>query len=105
MTDAPPVPALAQSTWTTRRAMATWSFCIGLWSTMVFWWYPYSIFVSSMGLLLGMLSLVMGWKAGREGQNLALGGVILCGNVLAMTFIVYRGMQYWFGDLSYPIYP
>jgi len=94
-----------QSLWTTRRAMATWSFCIGLWSTMVFWWYPYSIFVATMGLLIGSLSLAMGWRAGRDRENLALGGVLLCGNTLFMTVLVYRGMQWFFGDLTNPIYP
>ena len=102
---APAAPTVTPSHWTTRRAMAMWSFCIGLWSTLVFWWYPYSIFVATAGLILGSLSLIMGWKAGKDGENLALAGVVLCGNTLAMTFLVYRGMQLFFGDIVSPIYP
>jgi hypothetical protein len=102
---ASPPPALTPATWTTRRAIATWSFCIGLWSTAVFWWYPYSVFVATMGLILGMVSLAMGWKAGKDGENLAIGGVLLCGNTLALTVAVYRGMQVFFGDLTVPTFP
>jgi hypothetical protein len=103
--DTPPTASLTPSHWTTRRAMAMWSFCIGLWSTLVFWWYPYSIFVATVGLVLGSLSILMGWKAGRDGENYAIGGVLLCSNTVGLAFIVYRGMQLWFGDLSWPVFP
>jgi hypothetical protein len=103
--DAVPTTDFTPATWTTRRAMAMWSFCIGLWSTVVFWWYPYSIFVATVGLLLGMLSLVMGWKAGKDGENYALGGVLLCANTLGLAIVVYRGMQLFFGDLSSFVFP
>ena len=105
MTETPTAPSITPATWTTRRGIATWSFCIGLWSTLVFWWYPYSIFVATVGLVLGLVSLAMGWKAGKDGENLALIGVLLCGNTLALTVLVYRGMQAFFGDLTQIIYP
>lgn len=105
MTETPAPVRITPVTWTTRRAMATWSFAIGLWSTAVFWWYPYSICVASVGLFLGLLSLVMGWRAGKDGENLALGGVALCANTLMLTVLVFRGMQLYFGDIASPIYP
>jgi hypothetical protein len=105
MTEAPAQPKITPATWTTRRAIATWSFCIGLWSTIVFWWYPYSIFVATVGLTLGLLSLLMGWRAGKDGENLAWGGVLLCANTLFLATVVYRGMQLYFGDLSSPVFP
>jgi hypothetical protein len=58
-----------------------------------------------VGLLLGLLSLAMGWRAGKDGENLALGGVALCANTLTLTVLVFRGMQLFFGDLTSPIYP
>jgi hypothetical protein len=105
MTETPPAPEVTPVTWTTRRGIAAWSFCIGLWTTLVFWWYPYSVFAATVGLLLGLLSLVMGWRAGKNGENLALGGVLLCGNVLALTILVYRGAQMFYGDLASFVYP
>ena len=63
-------PAVTPVTWTTRRGIATWSFCIGLWTTLVFWWYPYSVFAALTGLILGLLSLAMGWRAGKDGDTL-----------------------------------
>lgn len=103
----PPSLPLANDpvTWTTRRGMATWSFAIGMWSMLVFWWYPYSLFVSGVGLILGVLSLIMGWKGGKDGENLALGGVALCSLTLVSALTLYRGMQLFFGDLSTPIAP
>ena len=104
--DAPPAaPTITPSHWTTRRAMAMWSFCIGLWSTMVFWWYPYSVFVATVGLILGSLSIVMGWRAGRNGEHFAIGGVLLCMNTLGLAFMAYRGVQLFYGDLSWPEFP
>lgn len=105
MTEAPATPRITPATWTTRRAIATWSLCIGLWSTAVFWWYPYSIFVATTGLVLGLVSLVMGWRAGKDGENLAIGGVLLCANTIFMATVVYRGMQLYFGDLTAPVFP
>jgi hypothetical protein len=98
-----PMPTLTPATWTTRRAMAMWSLCIGLWSTLTFWWYPYGIMIALVGLVLGSISLLMGWKAGKDGENYAFGGVILCSNTIFMAVIVYRGMQWWFGDLTTPV--
>jgi len=102
---APPPPATDRVTWTTRRGIAAWSFAVGLWSLAVFWWYPYSLFVSSCGLVLGLISLIAGWRGGKDGENLALAGVIMCSITIGTTLTVFRGMQLFFGDLSTPIAP
>jgi hypothetical protein len=76
--------------------MATASFCLGLWGDLVFWWYPFGICIATMGLIFGLISLGLGIRAGRDGENLALGGVLLSLNAIIMALIVYRGMQFFF---------
>lgn len=105
MTDTPQMTSITPVTWTTRRGIATFSFAVGLWSSLVFWWYPYSVFIATVGLVLGLVSLAMGWRAGKDGENLAIVGVLLCANTLAVTVVLYRGMQAFFGDLTTLIYP
>ena len=105
MTETPSAPTITPVTWTTRRGIAMWSFAVGLWTTVVFWWYPYSIFASTVGLVLGLVSLVMGWRAGKDGEHYAWGGVFLCANVLLMNFLVFRGVQMFYHDLTSPIFP
>jgi hypothetical protein len=106
-THSPPAPPPSDEyvTWTTRRGLATWSFAVGVWSCLVFWWYPYSIFVASFGLVLGLLSLVRGWYGGLDRENLALAGVAMCSVTIGTTLTFYRGMQLFFGDLSTPVAP
>lgn len=102
---APPPPADDRVLWTTRRGIAAWSFAVGVWSLFVFWWYPYSLFVSSCGLFLGLIALARGWRGGKDGENLALAGILMCSITIGTTLTVFRGMQLFFGDLSTPVAP
>jgi hypothetical protein len=104
---APPAhsPPLAPPQSTTRRGIAAWSFASGIWSCFVFWWYPYSLFIAGLGLVLGLIALARGWRGGKDGENLALAGVVMCAAVIGTTLTVYRVMQMFFNDLSVPIAP
>jgi hypothetical protein len=104
--DTPPSPPLnAYVASTTRRGIATWSFAIGIWSCLVFWWYPYSLFVATCGLVLGVVSLIGNWRGGYNRENLALAGVAMCLVTIVTTLTFYRGLQLFFGDLNTPIAP
>ncbi|MGL4424596.1 MAG: hypothetical protein ACRCZF_28340 [Gemmataceae bacterium] len=96
-------PHMVQAT--TRRGMAAASFCLGLWSLLVFWWYPYSIFVATAGMILGSIAVVKNWRGGKDGENLAIVGCVLCSITIGTALTVYRVMQVYFGDLSTPIAP
>jgi hypothetical protein len=89
---------------TTRRGIATASFCLGLWSNLVFWWYPYSLFVATIGIILGSIAVVRNWRGGKDGENLALAGVILNSITIGVVLSVYRVLQVYF-EGSYPVVP
>ena len=90
---APPHPvALTPLTATTRRGIATASFCLGLWGTLVFWWYPFGMAITGMALVLGLLSLALGIRAGKDGENLALYGVGLALTGQGLAWASYRFM-------------
>jgi hypothetical protein len=86
------------------RGMATASFCLGCWSDLTFWWYPFGLSVAVVAVVLGLITLALGVRAGREGQNLALGGVLLGANAFFMAATVYRGMQFFFEGIT-PLLP
>lgn len=81
---------------TTRRGMAAASLCFGFWSGLVFWWYPYSIFIAVVGLTLGVVAKLMGVKVERHGADLAVIGIVLNSMTLGTTFAVYRMLQFYF---------
>ena len=97
----PPTPATA----TTRRGLATASFSLGLWGTLVFWWYPFGSVIAFVGLLLGLGTLAAGIRAGKDGEDLALGGVLLGSTGVGFGVASYRFMQIAFeGGTSFPFY-
>jgi hypothetical protein len=102
---APPPPTDDYVAGTTRRGLATWSFAVGVWSCLVVWWYPYSLFVSSAGLVIGLIALVAGWRGGKDRENLALAGVVMCVITIGAALTFHRAMQLFFGDLSTPVAP
>ena len=70
----------------------------------MFWWYPYAAFISIAGLVLGSIAVVKDWRGGREGENLAIVGCVLCSITLGSTFAVYRLMQVYFEGYT-PTFP
>lgn len=73
--------------------MAGASIGLGFFSMVVFWWYPFSPILSSVGLALGMYCLFRGVK-GPRGENFALGGVALCATSLSMTVTLNWVLRY-----------
>jgi hypothetical protein len=88
-------------THTTRRGMATASFSLGFWGTAIFWWYPFGMALCAVGLALGLISLALGIRAGKDGENIGLLGVIFCSVGLGLSVTVYRFWQLAFsGSLT-----
>ena len=58
----PPVaaPAMFDKSGTTLRGMATASFCLGCWSDLTFWWYPFGLSVAVVAIGLGLFTLALG---------------------------------------------
>jgi hypothetical protein len=84
----------------TMRGMATVSFCFGCWSSLVFWWYPYGLFVGMMAVILGVVTLALGVRAGLRRENLAFYGVLMGMNACGLAFACYRGVQFFFEGSS-----
>ncbi len=91
---------ITPATHTTRRGLATASFCLGIWSCLTFWWYPFGLMMGTAGLFLGVLSLAMGWRAGKDGENLAIYGVGYCCVCLGAATSAYRVVQFYFEGIT-----
>ena len=99
-----PVQKTTPITHTTRRAIATSSMTLGVWACLVFWWYPFGLFMGSTAAALAMLSIALGWRAGKEGQHLAWFGLFFGGSAAGMSVASYRFMQLVF-EGSLPLNP
>jgi hypothetical protein len=60
---------------------------------IVFFWTPFSSFLSSVGLVLGLVSLVRGVR-GYRGENFALAGTALCAVSLSITVTLTQALRY-----------
>lgn len=100
----PAVAHMTPATWTTRRGLATASFCLGLWGSLVFWWIPFGLAISSVGSTLAVLSIFMGWRAGKDGEHLAWLGLLFGGSGASMAVASYWFMQTAF-EGTWPRFP
>ncbi len=91
-----PQPRRTPITATTQRGLATASFAIGMWGLLVFWWYPFGMFLATVGLVLGLFTLALGIRAGRLGENIALLGVVFSAIGIGLAVGLYRFVQYAF---------
>jgi hypothetical protein len=66
---------------------------LGFFSMCVFWWFPFSPIISTVGLTLGLISLARGAR-GPRGENFAFGGVALCATSLSMTITLNFVLRY-----------
>jgi hypothetical protein len=80
--------------WTTRRGIATASFALGLWGTLVFWWYPFGITISSIATTLALISIIMGWRSGQNGFHLAWLGLFFGFSGINLAVLAYRFAQF-----------
>jgi hypothetical protein len=60
----------------------------------VFWWYPFSFLLASVGFTLGVISLVVGLRGGLRGENLALVGTLLCATTLGVVVTLNNVIRY-----------
>ena len=97
-------PKTTPITHTTRRAIGAASMCLGIWSCLVFWWYPFGLMVGATATALAMTAILMGWRAGKEGQHLAWFGLFFGGSGAGMAVASYRFMQLAF-EGSVPLNP
>lgn len=74
------------------RGMAVVSVSFGFWSLVVFWWFPYSLVISSAGLGLALITLAMGVR-GRNGENFPLIGATLCTISLSVILTITQGLH------------
>ncbi len=76
------------------RGMAGASVGMGFFSACVFWWTPFTSILATVGLLLGLISLIRGVKGGLRGENYAMVGTLLCATSLAITVTLNQGLRY-----------
>ena len=91
-----PPPKLTPLKSTTKRGFAASSFCLGFWGTLTFWWYPFGLMVASLGLLFAVISIVMGWRAGKDGEHLAWLGAFFGATGIGLAISAYRLVQFVF---------
>lgn len=73
--------------------MSAASIGLGFFSLVVFWWYPFSPILSTVGLILGTISLARGAR-GPRGENFALAGAALCATSLSVTVTLNQVLRY-----------
>ena len=107
MADAPakpaPPPKVTPLTHTTKRGFATASFVLGLWGTLTFWWYPFGLGAAVIATTFALVSIAMGWRAGKEGQHLAWLGLLFGVSGAGAAVTAYRAVQLAFEETPPPI--
>jgi hypothetical protein len=86
-------PKLTPLTHTTKRGFATASFSLGLWGTLTFWWYPFGLCVATLGVIFALISIAMGWRAGKDGEHLAWLGLFFGVTGQGLAIAAYRFVQ------------
>jgi hypothetical protein len=76
------------------NGIAVASVSLGFFSLVVFWWHPFSSFLAGTGLVLGLVSLLVGIRGGRWGENLALIGTGLCAFSLTIVLTLNQFLRY-----------
>ena len=106
MADAPatpaPPPKVTPLKHTTQRGFATASFCLGLWGTLTFWWYPFGLATAILATTMALISIVMGWRAGKDGQHLAWLGAFFGATGIGLAIGAYRFVQLAFSGIVPP---
>lgn len=77
-----------------QRGIAVASVSLGFFSLCVFWWFPFTVVLASVGLTAGLRSLARGVKGGLHGENLALVGTALCSISLGISVTLNLVLRY-----------
>ena len=78
------------------------SFCLALWGTLTFWWYPFGILIASLGATFALICIVMGWRGGKDGTHLAWYSILLAGFGISLAVFSYRFVQFAFDGILPP---
>ncbi|MGL6076379.1 MAG: hypothetical protein ACRC8S_19675 [Fimbriiglobus sp.] len=78
---------------TTRRGLSTASFCLGLWGFATFWMYPFGFFLCNIAIGLALTSIVMGFRSGEKGQQLAWWGLLFGASGAGAAVTIFRFYQ------------
>ena len=81
---------------TTAKGFATASLCLGLLAALSFWVYPFGMLVGGLAATMGVISVLLGIRAGNEGQHLAWVGIVFGGFAFTNAVVVYRVWQLFF---------
>jgi hypothetical protein len=76
------------------RGMAAASVGLGFFSAVIFFWTPFTSLLSSVGLILGLISVCRGVKGGLRGENYAMVGTLLCATSLSITVTLNQVLRY-----------
>ena len=75
------------------RGMASAPIGLGYFSMIVFWWTPFAGILATVGLILGVISLIRGVR-GPRGENFALAGTALCAASLTISLTLNQFLRY-----------
>jgi hypothetical protein len=78
----------------TVRGIAIASVALGFFAMIVFWWKPFGGMLATVGLTLGVVSLLIGNKGGLRGENMALIGTLICAFDLSVIIAVYFALNF-----------
>ena len=65
---------------------------------IVFWWYPFGLILSTVGLVLGLTSLALKIRGGYHGENLAIVGTCFCATSFTVIMILTQGLRFVMWD-------
>src|SRR5262245_50314705 len=102
-TAAPPAAANdydAHGQMTTRRGLATVSFSFALSGLLTFWWYPFGLSLGVLAVIIGSITWGLGIRAGKDGEHLAIGGVLIGSCTIGAALGIYRFVQLFFEGSS-----
>jgi hypothetical protein len=80
------------------RGVAVASVSLGFFSLLVFWWFPFGLFLSIIGLTIGLVSWISGLRGGPDGENYAMLGTILCTISLGLILTIRVGLHVFLMD-------
>ena len=76
------------------RGLAGASIGLGFFSTIVFFWTPFSGLLAAVGMILGLICLIRGIPGGLRGENYALAGTALCAISLSFSLTLNQVLRY-----------
>lgn len=79
------------------RGASVASISLGFFSMVVFWWYPFGLFLASAGFVIGLFCLICKTR-GLYGENLALIGTTLCAIVVSVILTLTFGIRFMMWD-------